>query len=186
MMELQGKFLIAMPHLDDYFNRTVVFMCEHNEQGSMGLVINQSTDLSIAELYSKLNFMMKNDRTFSNEMVVAGGPMHSERGFILHKNTPNEFQHTYKITDDLSMTTSADVIETLGSELAPEKYLIALGCSSWEAGQLEKEITDNAWLVATANDQILFDMPYDERYVAANQLLGIHPHNFVFAQVGHS
>ena len=169
MMELQGKFLIAMPHLDDYFNRTVVFMCEHNEQGSMGLVINQPTDLSIAELYSKLNFMMKNDRTF-----------------ILHKNTPNEFQHTYKITDDLSMTTSADVIETLGSELAPEKYLIALGCSSWEAGQLEKEITDNAWLVATANDQILFDMPYDERYVAANQLLGIHPHNFVFAQVGHS
>lgn len=72
MMELQGKFLIAMPHLDDYFNRTVVFMCEHNEQGSMGLVINQPTDLSIAELYSKLNFMMKNGRTFGNEMVVAG------------------------------------------------------------------------------------------------------------------
>ena len=186
MMELQGKFLIAMPHLDDYFNRTVVFICEHNEQGSMGLVINQPTDLSIAELYSKLNFMMKNDRTFSNEMVVAGGPMHSERGFILHKNTPNEFQHTYKITDDLSMTTSADVIETLGSEIAPEKYLIALGCSSWEAGQLEKEITDNAWLVATANDKILFYMPYYERYDAANQLLCIHQHKFVFAQVGHS
>ena len=155
MMELQGKFLIAMPHLDDYFNRTVVFMCEHNEQGSMGLVINQPTDLSIAELYLKLNFMMKNDRTFGNEMVVAGGPIHSERGFILHK-------------------------------FAPEKYLVALGCASWSAGQLEKEIIDNAWLVAPASEQILFDTPYEERYIVANQSLGIHPHNFVMAQVGHS
>ena len=186
MMELQGKFLIAMPHLDDYFNRTVVFMCEHNEQGSMGLVINQPTDLSIAELYLKLNFMMKNDRTFGNEMVVAGGPIHSERGFILHKNTLNHFQHTYKVTDTLSMTTSADVVETLGSTSAPEKYLVALGCASWSAGQLEKEIIDNAWLVAPASEQILFDTPYEERYIVANQSLGIHPHNFVMAQVGHS
>ncbi|AWP54840.1 TPA: YqgE/AlgH family protein [Haemophilus influenzae] len=186
MMELQGKFLIAMPHLDDYFNRTVVFMCEHNEQGSMGLVINQPTDLSIAELYSKLNFMMKNDRTFGNEMVVAGGPVHTERGFILHKNTLNAFQHTYKVTEELSMTTSADVVETLGSTFAPEKYLVALGCSSWGAGQLEKEISDNAWLVVSSKDQILFDMPYEDRYMAANQLLGIHPYNFALAQVGHS
>ena len=186
MMELQGKFLIAMPHLDDYFNRTVVFMCEHNEQGSMGLVINQPTDLSIAELYSKLNFMMKNDRTFGNEMVVAGGPVHTERGIILHKNTLNAFQHTYKVTEELSITTSADVVETLGSTFAPEKYLVALGCSSWEAGQLEKEIRDNAWLVVSSNDQILFDMPYEDRYAAANQLLGIHPYNFALAQVGHS
>ena len=86
MMDLQGQFLIAMPQLEDYFQNTVVYMCEHNEQGSMGLVINQPTDLSIAELYSKMNFMMKNDRTFSNELVLAGGPVHSERGFILRKN----------------------------------------------------------------------------------------------------
>ena len=85
MMDLQGQFLIAMPQLEDYFQNTVVYMCEHNEQGSMGLVINQPTDLSIAELYSKMNFMMKNDRTFSNELVLAGGPVHSERGFILHR-----------------------------------------------------------------------------------------------------
>lgn len=186
MMDLQGQFLIAMPHLDDYFNRTVVFMCEHNEQGSMGLVINQPTDLSIAELYSKLNFMMKNDRTFGDAMVVAGGPVHSERGFILHKNTLNNFQHTYKITDNLSMTTSADIVDTFGSDLAPEKYLVTLGCSSWGAGQLEKEIADNAWLIVPASEQILFDMPYEDRYAAANQLLGIHPHNFAMAQVGHS
>ena len=143
MMDLQGQFLIAMPQLEDYFQNTVVYMCEHNEQGSMGLVINQPTDLSIAELYSKMNFMMKNDRTFSNELV-------------------------------------------LGSEDAPEKYLVALGCASWTAGQLEQEIADNAWLVAPASDTILFETIYEDRYPAANQLLGINPHNFVFSQVGHS
>ena len=99
MMDLQGQFLIAMPQLEDYFQNTVVYMCEHNEQGSMGLVINQPTDLSIAELYSKMNFMMKNDRTFSNELVLAGGPVHSERGFILHKKTAKEFEHSYRITE---------------------------------------------------------------------------------------
>lgn len=186
MMDLQGQFLIAMPHLDDYFHRTVVFVCEHNDQGSMGVVINQPTDLSIAELYSKLNFMMKNDRIFGDEMVVAGGPVHTERGFIIHKKTANDFQHSYKITDKISLTTSADVVDTFGSIQAPEKYLVALGCSSWSAGQLEQEIADNAWLVVPADETILFDTPYEDRYLAASQLLGINVHNFATAQVGHS
>jgi putative transcriptional regulator len=150
------------------------------------IVINQPTDLSIAELYSKMNFMMKNDRTFSNELVLAGGPVHSERGFILHKKTAKEFEHSYKITDEMFLTTSADIVETFGSEDAPEKYLVALGCASWTAGQLEQEIADNAWLVAPASDTILFETIYEDRYPAANQLLGINPHNFVFSQVGHS
>lgn len=186
MMDLQGQFLIAMPHLADYFHRTVVFVCEHNEQGSMGIVINQPTDLSIAELYSKLNFMMKNDRTFDDAMVVAGGPMHTERGFIVHKNSLVDFQHSYKITDDLCLTTSADVVDTFGSLQAPKKYLVALGCAGWSAGQLEQEIADNAWLIVPSNDRILFDTPYEERYLAANQLLGINMHNFATSQVGHS
>ncbi len=83
-------------------------------------------------------------------------------------------------------TTSADIVETFGSEDAPEKYLVALGCASWTAGQLEQEIADNAWLVAPASDTILFETIYEDRYPAANQLLGINPHNFVFSQVGHS
>ena len=186
MMDLQGQFLIAMPQLEDYFQNTVVYMCEHNEQGSMGLVINQPTALSIAELYSKMNFMMKNDRTFSNELVLAGGPVHSERGFILHKKTAKEFEHSYKITDEMYLTTSADIVETFGLADAPGKYLVALGCASWTAGQLEQEIADNAWLVAPASDTILFETIYEDRYPAANQLLGINPHNFVFSQVGHS
>ena len=91
-----------------------------------------------------------------------------------------------KITDDMYLTTSADIVETFGSADAPEKYLVALGCASWTAGQLEQEIADNAWLVAPASDTILFETIYEDRYPAANQLLGINPHNFVFSQVGHS
>lgn len=186
MMDLQGQFLIAMPHLSDDFEHSVVFVCEHNEQGSMGLVINQPTDLSIAELYSKLNFMMKSDRTFDDDRVVAGGPVHQERGFILHKTAPQTFQHSYKVNDELQLTTSADIVDTFGSHHQPEKYLVALGCASWRAGQLEQEIADNAWLVVPADEQILFDTPYEDRYLAANQLLGINLHNFATAQVGHS
>ena len=96
MMDLQGQFFNCDASVGGLFPKYVVYMCEHNEQGSMGLVINQPTDLSIAELYSKMNFMMKNDRTFSNELVLAGGPVHSERGFILHKKTAKEFEHSYK------------------------------------------------------------------------------------------
>ena len=152
----------------------------------MGLVINQPTDLSIAELYSKMNFMMKNDRTFSNELVLAGGPVHSERGFILHKKTAKEFEHSYKITDDMYLTTSADIVETFGSKDAPEKYLVALGCASWTAGQLNKRLQIMPWLVAPASDTILFETIYEIVILTANQLLGINPHNFVFSQVGHS
>ena len=92
---------------------------------------------------------MKNDRTFSNELVLAGGPVHSERGFILHKKAAKEFEHSYKITDEMFLTTSADIVETFGSEDAPEKYLVALGCASWTAGQLEQEIADNCVVSGT-------------------------------------
>lgn len=100
MMELQDHFLIAMPQMeDDYFAHSVVYICEHNDQGTMGLVLNQPTDLSIAELCAKMNFMMKTDRTYGNDLVLAGGPVNIERGFILHTKTAQTFKHSYKVTD---------------------------------------------------------------------------------------
>ena len=186
-MELQDHLLIAMPMLNDgYFNHTVIYLCEHNEKGSMGLVINQPTDLCLAELGAKMNFMMKTNRTYNNDrLVLAGGPVNVDRGFILHSTMPNNFQHSYKVSDTLTLTTSADVVDTFGTVFEPEKYLIALGCASWEANQLEREIADNCWLVVPATDNILFDLPYEQRWGAANQLLGINVHNFA-NQVGHS
>lgn len=185
MMELQDHFLIAMPQMeDDYFAHSVVYICEHNDQGTMGLVLNQPTDLSIAELCAKMNFMMKTDRTYGNDLVLAGGPVNIERGFILHTKTAQTFKHSYKVTEQLSLTTSADIIDTFGTAQAPEKYLVALGCASWTANQLESEIANNDWLVVPANNRILFDVPYEDRWLEANLLLGIQHHNFAH-QAGH-
>lgn len=184
-MELQDHFLIAMPQLEDsYFQRSVIYICEHNEQGTMGLVLNQPTDLSIAELMAKMNFMMAGNYNYPDELVLAGGPVNMERGFILHTVTGKSFQHSYKVNDKLQLTTSADIIETFGTPLAPEKYLVTLGCASWGPNQLENEIADNSWLVVPANEHILFDLPYQNRWLAANQLLGIQNHNLAY-QAGH-
>ncbi|MFD0966740.1 YqgE/AlgH family protein [Seminibacterium arietis] len=184
-MELRDHFLIAMPHLNDgYFSRSVVYICEHNAQGAMGLVLTKTTDLSIAELCIKMNFMMANKRCYSNDLILAGGPVNLERGFILHTATVQSFENSYKVTDDVYLTTSADVIESFGTCDSPQKYLVALGCASWSADQLEKEIANNDWLVVPANERILFDVAPDERYLEASMLLGIKHYNFTY-QAGH-
>lgn len=186
-MKLQNKFLIAMPNMDDpIFHRSVIYICEHSEQGSMGLVINRPTDLSLAELVAKFNLMMANNKlNYPSDYVLEGGPVHIERGFILHLDQGKTFQHSYKINKKIRLTTSADIIETMGTEDEPEKYLVALGCATWAPKQLEKEIANNDWLVVNANEDILFNLPYEQRWTAANQLLGIQPHNFAY-QAGHS
>ncbi|PHI41219.1 DUF179 domain-containing protein [Actinobacillus succinogenes] len=177
-MNLQNQLLVAMPNLeDDYFSRAVIYICEHTEQGTMGLVINQPTDLSITELAAKVNFMMKIDRTLPNQAVLAGGPVNVERGFILHTPIRKPLQHSYRITDRLSLTTSADIIETFGSPDSPEKYLVVLGCAAWVPGQLEQEIGRNDWLVVPADDSVLFDTPYEQRWLAAQKLLGFESYN---------
>ncbi|TID28664.1 hypothetical protein JO83_02465, partial [Avibacterium paragallinarum] len=131
-MQLQNHFLIAMPHLiDEHFIRSVIYICEHNEQGAMGLVLTQPTDLSIAELCIKMNFMMADNRQYPNDLVLAGGPTNLERGFILHTSSQTPFLHSQKLASNLWLTTSADVIDSLGTPQAPEKCLVALGCASW-------------------------------------------------------
>ncbi|EIJ71802.1 YqgE/AlgH family protein [Pasteurella bettyae] len=184
-MELQDKFLIAMPNLQDsYFAYSVIYICEHNDQGTMGLVVNQPTDLSVAELVAKLNFMMADGRQYPDMFVLAGGPVNIERGFILHTTTEQDFEHSYKVTDNLQLTTSEDVITTFGTLKAPTKYLVALGCASWKPGQLEEEISENAWLVVPANERVLFDVPFENRWAEAQQLLGFKPSSLV-AQAGY-
>ncbi|VEJ09303.1 Uncharacterized ACR, COG1678 [Actinobacillus delphinicola] len=180
MMQLKNHFLIAMPQLDDpLFKQSVIYMCEHNEQGSMGIIINKPSDISVAEVCSKVNFMMAEPRFFIKQSVLAGGPTHLENGFILHKKTQGSFNHSYTIDDNLILSTSIDVLEAVGTEKAPQKYLIALGCASWAPKQLEKEIADNDWLVAKASDEILFDVPYTERWSKAAESLGIKMENLV-------
>ncbi|TCP97337.1 putative transcriptional regulator [Cricetibacter osteomyelitidis] len=185
-MQLKNHFLIAMPmQQDDYFKQAVIYICDHNEQGSMGLVLTQPTDLSVAELVAKMNFMMADNRQYPDDVVLAGGPVSVENGFILHRKTKLDFQHSYKITDSIQLTTSADIVQTFGTMQQPEKFIVALGCASWAPGQLEAEIADNFWLVVPADEYTLFDVPATERWLAANSLLGIQNGNFVYQQIGH-
>lgn len=184
-MDLQNHLLVAMPNMeDDYFFRTVVYICEHSDKGTMGLVLNQPTDLSITELVAKLNFMMSSDRTFPSEYVLAGGPVNVEHGFILHTPTETLFQHSFKITERMILTTSADIIETFGTVNAPEKYLVTLGCAAWTPGQLEREIAENSWLVMPADEHIIFDVPYEERWLEAQKALGFDSYNLA-SQAGY-
>lgn len=180
-MDLHDHFLIAMPQMEDEnFKQSVIYICEHNDQGTMGLVITNPTDLSVMELCSKTNFMMADNRQFTDQLVLAGGPVHLDRGFILHTKTPETYRYSYSINDELMLTTSNDVLHSIGTVDAPEKYLVTLGCTSWAPNQLANEIANNDWLVVPANSHILFDTPVDQRWIMANQLLGIQPSNLIY------
>ncbi|NDJ56404.1 YqgE/AlgH family protein [Enterobacteriaceae bacterium 4M9] len=182
-MNLQHHFLIAMPSLQDpLFRRSVVYICEHNSDGAMGLIINKPLDsLTIEGVLEKLKITPENrDETIRlDKPVFVGGPLAEDRGFILH-SPPNTFDSSICICDDTVITTSRDVLETLGTQKQPGNVLVALGYSSWEEGQLEQELLDNAWLTAPASPKILFNTPISERWREAAKLIGID----IFAMTG--
>lgn len=173
-MNLQGQFLIATPDMDDdYFQRSVIYLCEHNEQGAMGVMINSPTDLSVMELLAKMDFLMAGERFYTkDQLVLSGGPVGQERGFIIHTAMDYPLVHTYPIADGISLTTSGDILDTFGRMDAPRKFIVCLGCCTWRAGQLEEEIAKNYWQVSPANESILFDTGYLDRWINAYGLLG--------------
>lgn len=173
MKSLQDHFLIATPDMDDaYFNRSVIYICEHNEQGAMGLMINTPTDLSVLELLAKMDFMMANQRQYDkDQMVLSGGPISQDRGFILHTRTEQSFLHSYPISDRIVLTTSGDILDSFGTPASPEKFLVCLGCATWRADQLENEIARNHWLVSPSNEKTMFQTGYLDRWLEANEML---------------
>ncbi|WP_063654627.1 YqgE/AlgH family protein [Candidatus Arsenophonus triatominarum] len=187
-MNLQNHFLIAMPTLlDPYFQKSVVYICEHNEKGAMGLVINRQIEqISINSILKNLNIKTTeyDHITELSQPVFSGGPIAEDHGFILH-SPQNSFSSTLKLSDEIMITTSKDILETLGTTKQPEKTLIALGYSSWEQGQLEKEIMENSWLTAKANNNIIFHTPISERWHEAAALIGIDIFN-ISNQAGHA
>lgn len=180
-MELKHHFLIATPQVDDeFFAKSVVYICEHGSLGSMGIIINHPTDLSVAELWARINYMMVDERDYQENLVVAGGPMHMDRHFTIHTKSAVDFTYSYPLAEDLWLTSSADVIGTIGTASKPAQYLMALGCASWAPNQLEEEIRQHDWLIVPADHYVLFDAPYEQRYEAAKQLLGIYEDNFTY------
>lgn len=176
-MNLQHHFLIAMPTLQDpIFRRSVVYICEYNDDGAMGIIINKALEnLQVEGILEKLKIAPepRDPSIRLDKPVMLGGPLAEDRGFILH-TPPASFSSSIRISDNTIVTTSRDVLETLGTERQPSEVLVALGYASWEKGQLEQEILDNAWLTAPADFNILFKTPIGERWKEAAKLIGIN------------
>lgn len=171
-INLTNQFLIAMPAMvDPYFSRAVVYICEHNEQGALGVIVNHPIGLTLAGLFEKMEMELVSDEMASLP-VHFGGPVQTDRGFVLHRPA-GEWQSTLRVTDEISLTSSKDVLAALGKENQPQDILMALGYSGWEAGQLENELAQNAWLTVPASSDILFNVPSEARLEAAMQKLGI-------------
>lgn len=173
MQSLQNHLLIATPTMGDpYFSRTVTYICEHNENGTMGLVINQPIGMTLKQLIEQTDedAIVLDEK--ANGIVLAGGPVNQERGFILH-TTQAGWTSSLALTDEIMVTTSKDILGSLGNDKGPSKVLVTLGYAGWSAGQLEEELQTNSWLTIEADLALLFDVPIHKKWEAAVQKLGI-------------
>jgi putative transcriptional regulator len=188
-INLTHHFLIAMPGLsDESFARSVVYLCEHSERGALGLVINKPSDINLKGLFDKVELPLRR-QDLSDALVFQGGPVQTERGFVLHEpvSAGNEavYASTMTIPGGLEMTTSKDVLEALSTGAGPRRVLVSLGYSAWGEGQLESELAENSWLTVGADPAVIFETPVAERYQRALQLLGID--EFMLSQeAGHA
>lgn len=171
-MDLTNHFLIAMPALEDpNFSRTVTYMCAHSDEGAMGIVINRPMDLKLGEMLGHMS-IESSDPAVNDTAVLEGGPVQRERGFVLH-HPAGDWDSVLKVSDDIAVATSRDILDAVARGAGPERALVALGYAGWAAGQLEREVLENAWLSGPADSAILFDAPFDERWAGAVQLLGV-------------
>jgi putative transcriptional regulator len=170
-------FLLAMPSLQgEYFAGSVIYVCEHSSKGALGLVINRPTDLTVAHLLEKVELapLPETPAHPTQTRVYHGGPVQTDRGFVLH--TPSRpYNSSLELGETLTLTTSRDILQDVAQGLAPERMLVTLGYVGWGAGQLEEEMAQNVWLSVAAQDNILFDVPPEDRYLQALGLLGIDP-----------
>ncbi|MFO1337455.1 MAG: YqgE/AlgH family protein [Burkholderiaceae bacterium] len=187
-INLTNQFLIAMPGMaDDTFSGTVVYLCEHSEKGALGLVINKPIDITLANLFEKVDLSLEGS-ALAEQPVYFGGPVQTERGFVLHEPQSDQtqaFSSTLQVPGGLEMTTSKDVLEAMSHGQGPKRVLVTLGYSGWSAGQLEDEIGRNGWLTVDAEPGIIFDTPVAERYDRALALLGIDP-RMLSPEAGHA
>jgi putative transcriptional regulator len=193
---LTNHFLIAMPGLEDeLFSKSVVYMCEHSQQGALGLIINKPSDLSMRGLFDKVELpLLRQDLV--DAPVFKGGPVHTERGFVLHERVsvpaevvqdnaghasplpeddkePSVYASTMTVPGGLEMTTSKDVLEAISTGAGPRRVFISLGYASWGEGQLESELGENSWITIEADSAIIFETPVAQRYERALALLGL-------------
>ncbi|HJV01934.1 MAG TPA: YqgE/AlgH family protein [Burkholderiaceae bacterium] len=185
-LNLANHFLIAMPAMEDpIFGGTVVYVCEHNENGVLGVVINKPTDMTMQVLFDRIDLKLEDSPgAHIDEPIMFGGPVQDDRGFVLH--TPGaRYSSSLTVTDEVAFTTSIDVLEAVAAGTGPQRMLVSIGYAGWSPGQLEEEISRNGWLTVGADAHILFDLPIEERYTAAMRLLGIDP-LMLTSEAGHA
>ncbi|MDZ7783417.1 MAG: YqgE/AlgH family protein [Halioglobus sp.] len=181
---LRDHFLLAMPGLaEGIFSHSITYICEHGESGAMGIIVNQPLDLTVKEIFDHLQISTRGD--FSNMPVMAGGPVQMDHGFVLHRRCDREWEASLKVTPEITLTTSQDILRAIAGGEGPEQHLIALGYAGWSAGQLEQELVDNAWLTLPGRSDIIFSTPAEERLPAAAALLGVDM-NLISGQAGHA
>lgn len=182
---LDNQFLIAMPTLDDpIFAHTVSYLCQHNEEGALAIIINRPTGMTLANIFDQMGIESASQQ-IQQMPVYAGGPVQKERGFIIHDKGSKNWDASISISDTTAMTSSRDILEAIAQNEGPEHFLIALGFAGWGSGQLEKEILGNSWLNTPYQHDILYSTPAKHRWMAAATQLGIDI-NQLTAPAGHA
>ena len=171
-VNLTHHFLIAMPNMaDPHFSKTLTYICEHNEQGALGLVINRPLDMVLAKLLDQVSIPVSS-KVCSAIPIHFGGPVQTDRGFVLHKPA-GKWQSTLAVSAEIGLTTSKDILQAVASGQGPQQILVTLGYAGWAPGQIEYELAQNAWLTVAARHDIIFELPAEERLAAAMGLLGV-------------
>ncbi len=169
---LTNQLLVAMPGLEDpQFAQTVTLICEHGDKGALGIVLNKPLTMKLSEVLAQMK-LPPETQTIAEQIVLSGGPVHQDRGFVLHR-PGGSWESTHKISDSIQVTTSRDVLAAMARGQGPEDAFIALGYAQWDAGQLEQELKDNAWLTLPVSEAVLFTLPYEDRWSAAWRTLGV-------------
>lgn len=169
---LSNQFLIAMPNLTDPgFFHTVTYLCQHSDEGALGIVINRQIDMKLGDIFKQMDIKVTLPEAAQAE-VFSGGPVQKERGFVIHSPC-GSWDSSIAISDHIALTTSRDVLEAIAKGEGPKAFLVALGYAGWGEGQLEKEMIDNAWLSTPCGHDILFNTPIDQRWQAAASQIGI-------------
>jgi len=188
-LELANHFIIAMPTLNDpNFEKSVSYICEHNNEGAMGVIINQPTELTLTDLCDQLGIEIT-DPEYANIPIFHGGPVETERGFILHSPI-GDWESTLPVTKDIGLTMSQDIIQAIAEgydsdNTPPKHFIITLGYAGWSEDQIEDEISENVWLNVMATEDILFNTPIEQRWTAAAASLGINLQQ-LSSDIGHA
>ncbi len=181
---LSNHFLIAMPALDDpNFHHTTTYICEHDEDGALGIVINRPLNMRLVEILKHMDIEPCSD-AISSLPVYMGGPVQSDRGFVLHEPSGN-WEATLKVTEKIGITSSRDILQAIAAGEGPDKAIVTLGYAGWGSGQLEQELAANTWLSGPASSEILFDTPSEKRWMAAAASLGVDL-NLLSSDIGHA